>query len=251
MWVHPPGELVSDSLVRDGVWEPLESALFLALLEDGAVVVDAGANLGYYSLLASSRLDGGGRVLAFEPDPVNLELLGRNLDGRTGVEIHGAALGACAGRAAWHRDPVNRGDCGVLGRGRPGGDAEVVVQHLDALGLERVDVLKLDTQGSETDVLRGARDTLARSPGLRALVEFWPAGLRRAGSDADALIDELRRLARPLALIDHERGMLSPLAADDLPALAAALDVGGGFCNLLLGAIPTGPWASPALDAGV
>ena len=112
----------------------------------------------------------------------------------------------------------------------------------DDLQLDRIDLLKVDTQGSETAVLQGLAGTLGRSAGVRALVEFWPAGLRRAGSDgrgfAAALLPLLDAAGQQLYRIDHEAERLLPLDVDELDGLGRALDVGGGFCNLFVGRPP-------------
>ena len=108
----------------------------------------------------------------------------------------------------------------------------------DALALSRLDVLKIDTQGSELRILQGFATTLARQPQARLIVELWPAGLERLGDSVESLLAQLWALERPVYLIDHEGGALTALTASALAALAASLALSGGFSQLWLGSPP-------------
>ena len=70
---------ISHSIREKGCWEPFETALFQQFIGVGDSVVDAGANLGYFSVLASALVGEQGRVVAFEPEPRNAALLRDNL----------------------------------------------------------------------------------------------------------------------------------------------------------------------------
>ena len=70
---------VSRQLRESGIWEPYESRLLLDSLQPGAVFLDVGANLGYFSLLAADRVGPAGKVVAIEPDPANFLLLQRSI----------------------------------------------------------------------------------------------------------------------------------------------------------------------------
>lgn len=233
--VHPPGELVSDHLVTHGIWEPYESSLFARLVEPGACVVDVGANLGYYTHLAAQRAGPSGRVLAFEPDPGNFALLEHNARTLPGdsVTVRRQALGDRRAAVGLADDPRNKGDVHLRQHGSPAVD----MIPGDALALERIDVLKIDTQGWERRVLVGLRETLGRSGRqLRVLVELWPYGLQRAGDSAAGLVAVLLELGLPVWLIDHQAGCLQPLTPPALRELAErVLTVEQqGFVNLLL-----------------
>lgn len=235
LFVHPRGELVSDRLVEAGVWEPFESTVFCRSLRAGDRVLDAGANLGYYTHLAAQRVGPGGRVMAFEPDPDTCRLLRANVAALPAdvVDVRQEALGDRRGRAALADDLVNKGDAHLsTAGGRP-----VSVCRGDDLNLPRIDMLKIDTQGAECKVLRGLHNTLQRSgAGLSMLIELWPYGLQRSGDSAAALVDLLLELDLPVWRLDHEQCRLWPLPADELTYLALhTLTVRQrGFVNLLL-----------------
>lgn len=67
-----PDHFISKELVHRGIWEPYETQVLLSHLREGSVFLDLGANIGYYTVLASKRCGPGGRVHAFEPEPAKL-----------------------------------------------------------------------------------------------------------------------------------------------------------------------------------
>ena len=73
-------QFISFTLARDKVWEPFESSVFLGLLRAGDFVVDIGANIGWYSVLAARIVGATGRVWSYEPDPENYDILNRNVN---------------------------------------------------------------------------------------------------------------------------------------------------------------------------
>jgi FkbM family methyltransferase len=226
---------VSDLLRRDRTWEGVESALLRAALRPGSVVVDAGANLGWHAVWAALAVGAAGRVYAFEPDPRNLALLRANGAGLPQLRALGVALGEAKGEVAFRRHGDNQGDSA---RVRTAASFTTSCWPGDALALSRLDVLKIDTQGSELRILQGFATTLARQPQARLIVELWPAGLERLGDSVEALLAKLWALERPLYLIDHEGGGLTALSAPSLATLAASLARSGGFSQLWLGSPP-------------
>jgi hypothetical protein len=78
--VHGSADQVVSASLRDNrIWEPFETRLFVDLLKPGDVVVDVGANLGYFSIIAGALVGAAGRVFAFEPDPDNYALVQANI----------------------------------------------------------------------------------------------------------------------------------------------------------------------------
>nr|WP_148590313.1 FkbM family methyltransferase [Aquisphaera giovannonii] len=158
-----------------GRFEPYSVSVFRAAIRPGDVVVDVGANIGFFTTLFARLAGPGGRVVAFEPDPDNLRLLRGNVASLTGaaeVTLIEAAVGAERGTASFSFDRAT-GATGHLGAtatmgGTLYGDGtpqvkETPVETVDAvadrLGV-RPAVIKLDIEGGELDALRGARSTL-------------------------------------------------------------------------------------------
>ena len=122
------------------------------------------------------------------------------------AEVIEGALGAAPGRRPLYAyaGPRYAGADSMLCSLVPGEGyspvAEVQVTTLDAAELPRVDLLKIDTEGAELDVLRGAWATLGRSPDPRVLVELHPVELAAAGHGVTDVTAELA--AAGLAVFD-------------------------------------------------
>jgi FkbM family methyltransferase len=143
-----------------------EVDVFQRLIKPGDVVFDIGAHVGYFSLLASRIVGSQGRVLAFEPLPVNLAYLARHkrVNRRANLEILEVAVGGRAGRMALEfRSGTGRGR---LSAEPCDSQLHVRVVSLDGLFDEGVvpapNFIKMDVEGAECDALRGARQLLAR-----------------------------------------------------------------------------------------
>jgi FkbM family methyltransferase len=148
--------------ILNGTYEREQTRLFEQLLRPGGVVLDVGANVGYYTLLASVLVGDGGAVHAFEPEPRNAEFLRRHLriNRRRNVTVQQAAVSDRAGTA---RFAFGSG----TGTGHLGetGELEVRTLRLDDYCAEHAlapAALKIDVEGAEMSVLQGARETLAR-----------------------------------------------------------------------------------------
>jgi FkbM family methyltransferase len=133
-----------------------------------AIVVDVGAHIGSFTLLAAWMAPEG-RVLAYEPEPSNFEMLERNvgLNGLTHVRAAACAVGGVAGERElfFSAKPSSTGGHSLV---RPGGRSiRVRCTTLDRIvadeALDRIDFLKLDCEGAERELLEGASaETLAR-----------------------------------------------------------------------------------------
>ncbi len=131
-------------------------------LGDGCVV-DGGGNVGFYAIHEAARLTAG-RVLVFEPSPVAFSRLRRNLRGNrlTNVMAVNAAVGSSPGTAYFIEKPISL-NCRVVNE-KTEKAVSVPCTTLDIAlpqaGINRVDVLKIDTEGHETAVLAGAKAML-------------------------------------------------------------------------------------------
>src|SRR6202451_1053639 len=105
-------DAVVSGAITFGVYEKAETAFFCAVCQPGMTFLDIGANIGYYTALASGRIGGQGRIVALEPDPENFSYLQRN------VAANGARNAVCIQKAAaaesgvlrLHVNRENRGD---------------------------------------------------------------------------------------------------------------------------------------------
>lgn len=165
-------ELGTDFVTRDvmyrGGWEPEETSLLRALTPANGVFIDVGANVGYFSLLASRWVGPMGRVYALEPVRGTYRRLIRNLELNQASNVR--ALNVGAGRSAATATIALERDAGhahLVVTGAAATSVETItLTTIDALvdreRLPRVDVIKVDVEGADFEVIRGALATLQR-----------------------------------------------------------------------------------------
>jgi len=240
--VHDSHDLVSEALIEERIWEPYETSLITGFLKPGQVFLDVGANLGYYSLIASHLVGAAGKVVAFEPEQRNFELLSKNL-GRSrfrNFTTFQSALHREEGEGLLYLSESNLGDH-RLGEdtGRERQAITLITGDIALTSLvQRVDFIKVDTQGAETFVVEGLLETIrANAAHLTMILEFWPFALEKAGSSARELLSLLEDLPLDICVIDHTADRLLPTDRDELLDFAEKTHLvpeRQGFVNLLL-----------------
>ena len=193
------------------------------LIRPGMTVIDIGAHIGYYTRLFSELVGPSGRVLAFEAEPENFDLLRAHVrDAKyRNVEIFPHAVADRAGKLLLHLSPGHTNHSLVDGYTDSKDAREVETVSLDAFladrGIDRVDFIKIDVEGAEPLVLAGMRETIARSPHLAMLVELNPIALRAGGHSPDAFARSLESAGFRLqaSLSDGRWGPLPPQPHDE------------------------------------
>jgi FkbM family methyltransferase len=135
--------------------------LLSRVLKDGDFFVDVGANVGYYTRFASRIVGPEGTVLAYEPNPTAFRLLRMNTEQLSNTTIFQKALSDQKGEAIFY---IRRhGEMSSLGADSGARPIRVDVSTLDAelAAYPRVDFIKIDVEGFEMEVLRGASETLS------------------------------------------------------------------------------------------
>ena len=186
MYVDPADLVVSRLLVQDGIFEEPETEL-VHRGAPGDVVVDVGANIGYYTLLFVRLVGDTGRVYAFEPDPANFALLQKNVwaNGYHNVVLIQKAVSDRSGPLNLYLSSSNKGDHRIFPSEEGRSRIEIQGVSLDDFFRDHhssVDFIKIDIQGSEAAALHGMRKLLGRSPQAKVLTELWPWGMERFGT---------------------------------------------------------------------
>src|SRR3972149_4029388 len=197
MYVDSRDTGVAPFLLEWGVYEKYETALFKRLVKKGMVVVDIGANIGYYTLLAAHLVGDAGKVFAFEPDPYNFSLLCKNIEvnGYRNVIPVRKAVFSKSGKMELFLDKSNLGGHSLSEANvDTGASITVEVTSLDDYFRNtdyKIDVIKMDVQGLEMEVLEGMTNTLNQNDALKIITEFWPLGLRNSGSSPKGFLNKL------------------------------------------------------------
>lgn len=166
------------------IHEPESAGAYWNALRRGMIVVDGGANMGGYSILASRRVGDEGRVFAFEPEPRNAARLRKRLRGYGNVEVVEKALSDRNGSATLHLDTFHAGHSLVLGAESRIDAVQVPVTTLDSfardMSLPGFDLVKLDVEGVELQVIDGMTAALGSSRRPMILCEVHPPILPEA-----------------------------------------------------------------------
>lgn len=211
-----------DQLTK-GHYEAFALELFLERVRAGTTVVDGGAHIGFYSLMAASRTGPGGRVFAFEADPYNFRALSANisLNNLLNVTPIDKALADRAGLLSFFTSSGTIAgslvDKSYIGRTNAVSvRATTIDDEVPRCEAEDL-VMKLDVEGAEERVLRGAERTLRACQTGRVLVEHNPQALRDAGSSDSAVVELLHESGFATSFVDERRRELVNIAAGDVP----------------------------------
>lgn len=211
------------------------------LLQPGDVFVDVGANVGMHTMAAARALRGQGRIIAFEPFEATRQLLEKTvwINGFDAmIDIHGSAVSdregvqtLFLGSSSGHHSLFDLG-------GEASASAQVSVntvrlESVIAAGMP-VNLMKIDAEGAELDVLRGALGVVRASPDIALIVEFGPAHLRRTGQTSAAWLAAFTELGFDYRAIDAVSGTLNLITLVQLEASEST--------NLLFARPQSAPW---------
>lgn len=193
----------------NGSYEQATINQILRLLAPGDVFMDVGAHHGYMSLKASDKVGPSGRIIALEPDPDNFALLSKNVEEnkiKNIMPLHAAVsdkkgkagfkVSAASDNSSFHKHP----NADVLKT------VEVDVETIDSLcgflGVKQIKLIKVDTEGHEIEVVKGAAKTIRSNPSLHLIVELNPKCLESAGHTSAELLDLVIHRGFKLSILD-------------------------------------------------
>lgn len=205
-------------ILLDGEWEPWVTEAFKRMLHPGMRVVEVGANIGYYSVLAGSKIGPDGRLFVFEANPQLHEILFANIhingllerstvvnkavSSRSGplqFNVFGRYLGssslfACDAAAAHYLDKLET----ITVEG-------ITLDEYFETGF-KLDLLKMDAEGAEPHIIRGADRMIRENPGLKILMEFAPS-IIRTHTSLDDFLSQLSRYGFECHVIAHDSSL--------------------------------------------
>jgi len=219
VWLNPEDPVVSGALTFR-VYERGEITFFRSRFRADMTFVDVGANVGLYSALALSTPGFRGRVLAIEPHRESRVYLEKTIQSNAAAGASTAIVGLAASDRAetltLYQNPDNKGDNRLYPDPLLHGEETVGADTLDNIcrqhGIASAGFIKIDVQGAEAKVVRGAGGLLSASSDCILMTEFWPYGLARCGADGFQYLEMLRDLGFRLYELSGNHGTLTAIS---------------------------------------
>jgi FkbM family methyltransferase len=176
-----------------GIYDPGGTAVVKKAVKPGDIVLDIGANIGYYTLIFARLAGETGKVYAFEPEPANFSILKKNVEmnGYKNVVLVQKAVSNRNGKTRLYLASGNTSDHRIYDSqdGRRYIDVETIqLDDYFSRSREKINFIKMDIQGAEGLALQGMTGLLNNSVDLKVMMEFCPAWFARLNIDpADTL----------------------------------------------------------------
>jgi len=198
-----PNEAHIHSFLKAGVpYEPDVTRVLQRILEPGDVFIDVGANVGYFTLLGSTLVGPTGKVYSYEPDPKNIERIryhcaNNHIDN---VEVIGRPVSHCVEDVTFWFNKSSSGGNALWNPGEYFGDpnfndgntimtSTTLSDEFDSRGLEKVKLIKIDTEGAEHAILRGAASWLKNQSVPFIIAELNSFGLQKLDTSFEKFIE--------------------------------------------------------------
>lgn len=198
------------------VYEPTAVKHFQERIKPGDIVLDIGAHIGYYTLMAARRVGKNGKVYAFEPSKDNCLLLSKNLkiNGFKNVILVNKAVAQSTKKAKFFLSRVSSGMHSLIDIDHVGeNNTEVDTISLDDFFTKtpKVSVIKMDIEGGEYDALEGMTRLLSKSKHLSIFAEFSPFSIKKAQKSPRQFLELLKSYGFKLFSIDETQKLLVPI----------------------------------------
>ena len=188
------------------LYEQEETTLLKKLLKKDMNVINIGANIGYFTLLAARQVGPQGKVFAFEPFPKTVELLQKNIDanGYSNVEVIPMAVSSKSGIAklALKSDTAhnflteNTSEFQTI---------DVPITTIDEYTKNhKTDFIIMDAEGYEPLILDGMAETLAKNPHIQIITEYNPYTLEIAGNTGENFIKKIENMGFIISIVGSE-----------------------------------------------
>jgi len=209
----PRTSVIGRSLLFSKIWEPEVTSVVLQKIQKGWHVLDVGADIGYYSLLFVTKVGSLGRVAAFEPDPEPWEILNDNVAKFKNISTYHFALSDYFGYGVMKK--ANRGQ--LFPDKKQSDDSSSTVKMVplndffSKIGWNRLDLVKIDTEGAELSILKGM-DKILEKYHPHILLEIHPRQLKQVFSSSAEQVMSFLTKKYPYCLTPIDRNTL------DIPA---------------------------------
>lgn len=172
-----------------GIYEEFETKLIKKQIKQGDIVLDIGANIGYYTLIFAKLVGKNGKVYAFEPDPTNFAILKKNVEinGYKNIILINKAVSDKTGKLKLYLCNDNKGSHSIY----PCDNRKFV--EIDSIKLDdffsnyngKIDFIKMDIEGAEYSAVKGMSNLLRKNEEIKIISEFAPMNLKRSGIEPE------------------------------------------------------------------
>lgn len=217
-------------ILMDGYWEMwITNFLMNEVVEEGMTIVEVGANIGYYTVLMASKIGPSGKLYSFEANPTVFDVLYQNMavNGLLDrVTLVNKAASAKNEMLDFYTLKRYQGSSSVVQFSEKFASHyrdEVELLKVEAVALDeflppshhRVDLLKMDAEGSEALIYRGMKSIISQNPQIKIVCEFAPGSIAGTGEDPRTFLESLEQLGFRFNRIDAY-GKLQELTVNDL-----------------------------------
>jgi len=199
-------------------YEENEIKLIKKIIRKDSIVIDIGANIGYFTLIFAKLVGPNGRVYAFEPDPTNFSILKKN------IQINGYKNVILTQKAASDKNELIKLFLCKFSNGMHRiYESELCDDSIDIESTtldeffssinfdQEISFIKIDTEGSEIKVLRGMEKTLIKNNNISILVEFEPGSIVQAKEEPKSLPEFLIKKGFRIMTFESSSNDLQPI----------------------------------------
>jgi FkbM family methyltransferase len=216
-----PGDSLNLSI--NGVYGELDTKIIREEIHEGDIVIDVGANIGYYTLIFAQLVGKSGKVIAFEPEPKNFEILKKNVEinNYNNVILEPKIVSEKCGKMKLY---VSDSDI-VAHRIQKMDTLKNFVEvesvtlddYLKKLNLDKkVNFIKIDVEGAEPNVLEGSNNILKKNDHLKIFTEFNREVVKNYGTEPKKMIDLLYGNGFKIYLPNYKNNKINLTSANEL-----------------------------------
>lgn len=211
-----------------------ETEVIKKIVQKDDIVLDIGACMGYYTLIFAKLVGPQGKVFAFEPEIKNFAILRKNVEKSNyqNVTLINKAVSCKTEKTKLYLSDYHLADHRIYDSRDNRKFIEIEAIRLDEYFKNynsKINFIKMDVQGSEERVIQGMLTLLQRNKKIKCLMEFWPAGLEKSGTNPQKFVNLLRENGFQIYELNDSK---EPPKPANIPKL---LKIPKGDCtNLLL-----------------
>ena len=192
----------------DQLYEPGTTNFLKTILKKGMNVINIGANVGYFTLLAAREVGPQGKVFAFEPFPQTVEILKKNVNSNCykNIKIIPKAV-SDKSEPSYLSLKSDSAHNFVTSSNSEYDSIEIDMTTIDDYFDEdiKIDLLLMDAEGYESKILDGMQNTLKKNPKMKIITEYNPYTLELAGTLGESFLDKIENLGFQIQIITDDK----------------------------------------------